>query len=181
MANNCYNYIEIIGDKNQLKDLYTDLVLDPKTGCDSGCDIYENICHKYGKGGNDARWFDMDVQLYENEIIISGDSAWCPCLEIFTEISSKFPELSIRYSYEEMGVGFAGWADIENGECNDNEFGYWEGIIKREGESEALCMVLENELECYESEEELKKSEMYLSFSEESRSEILESYKGTVL
>jgi hypothetical protein len=49
--------------------------------------------------------------------------------------------------------------------------------VIREGEKEALCMVIENELSCYESEEELIESGMYLAFSEESQAEILESYR----
>jgi hypothetical protein len=180
MANNNYNYIEITGDKKQLNKLYKDLVLDPKSGCNSGFDIYGNLCIKYGKFGNDARWFDMDVHFEENGISISGDSAWCPCLEIFTKISEKFPKLAIKYSYEEMGCDFSGWANIENGVCDDNCFTYWEGIIAREGEGYAFGEVIENELESYESEEELIESTMYLAFSEESRAEILKSYKESI-
>lgn len=182
MANNCYNYIKITGDKAQLKKLYKDFVLYPKSGCDSGYDIYENICHKYGKCGNDGRWFDMDVDYQDkDEITISGDSAWCPCLEIFTKISEKFPKLSINYSYEEMGCNFSGWADIKGGVCDDNCFTYWEGIIKREGEEEAMFIVIENELECYETEEELIESTMYSAFSEKCKLEILEEYKSSLV
>jgi hypothetical protein len=76
-----------------------------------------------------------------------------------------------------MGCDFSGWAEIEDGECDDNCFEYWKGIVIREGEEEALCMVIENEISCYESEEELIESDMYLAFSEESQAEILESYR----
>lgn len=179
MANNCYNFIEITGDKAQLEEFGKDLVLDPKSGCDSGTDIYANLYHKYGKGENDARWFDMNVDLREDEIYISGDSAWCPSLEFFTNISAKFPKLFIKYSYEEMGCDFSGWADIEDGGCDDNCYTYWEGLILREGESYTLGNVLENELECYDTEEELISSDMYSQFSEESKLEILKNYKAT--
>ncbi len=182
MANNCYNYIKITGDRAQLKKLYKDFVLDPKSGCDSGFDIYENLRHKYQKEfKNDAKWFDMDIDFQDkDEITISGDSAWCPCLDIFTKISEKFPKLSINYSYEEMGCDFSGWADIKDGVCDDNCFTYWEGIIKRDGEEEAMYNVIENELECYETEEELVESTMYLAFSEECKLEILEEYKASL-
>ena len=179
MANYCDNFIRITGDKDQLKELYKDLVLDPESGSDSGCGIYANLRNKYQKEpGDDARWFDMHVTFdNEEEIVISGSSAWCPCLEIFTVISEKFTGLHIRYDYSEMGCDFSGWAEIEDGGCDDNCFEYWKGMVIREGEEEALCMVIENELSCYESEEELIGSDMYLTFSEESQAEILESYR----
>lgn len=181
MANNCQNYIEITGNKSQLKKLAKDLELDSKSGCDTGYDIYENLRHKYKKNlGDDARWFDIDASVQEDNISISGDSAWCPCLELFTEISKVFPKLKIKYNYEEMGCDFSGWADIENGDCNDNCFKYWKGIIIREGEDDALDLVLAFELECYESEEELIESDMYLAFTKESQEKILESFKGVL-
>lgn len=76
MANSCDNYIRITGDKDQLKELYKDLVLDPESGCNSGSDIYANLRNKYQKElGNDARWFDMCVSFYnEEEIFIIADT-----------------------------------------------------------------------------------------------------------
>lgn len=169
MANSCYNFIEITGDKKQLKKLIKDLV--PES------DVYINLCHKYGKGERDAKWFNIDVNVQVYNIHLLGDSAWRPSLGLFTSISKKFPKLTFKYSYEEMGCDFSGWADIANGICNDNIFPYWEGIIARDGESVALAEVLENELECYDTEEELIESKMYSSFGEESRLEILDNYK----
>jgi hypothetical protein len=175
MANNCYNYIEISGDKSQIEKLKKDF---PES-ITNGCDLYTDLREKYKKDvGNDARWFDIDVNLMEDEITLSGDSAWCPCLELFTAISEKFPELNIKYSYEEQGCDFSGWADISDGNCNDNEFTYWKGLLEREGEAFVLNYILENELECMESEEDLTSHEMYLLLSEESKKIVLESYNG---
>lgn len=178
MANHCDNYIRITGDKDQLKELYKDLILAPEDAGD-GFITYANLRNKYKKDlGDDARWFEMYITFdTDDEIVISGSSAWCPCLELFTEISAKFPGLSIYYSYEEMGCDFSGWANISDGNCDDNVFKYWEGIIARDGEDYALEQAIENELECYESEEELIESDMYLAFSEESQAEILEYYR----
>ena len=177
MANNCYNFIQIEGSKKEIKAFLKLLKKDESKGQNSGYDIYQNLIHDFGKFGNDARWFDIDVQeLNETEISIAGDSAWCPCLEIFTAISEKYQSFIIRYEYDEMGCDFAGFAEISQGNCNDNCFSYWEGIIASQGESDAMEMVINNELDCYETKEELIESDMYNAFSKENQKEILENY-----
>jgi len=177
MANNCYNFIQIEGSKKEIKAFLKLLKKDESKGQNSGYDIYQNLIHDFGKFGNDARWFDIDVQeLNETEISIAGDSAWCPCLEIFTSISEKYQSFIIRYEYDEMGCDFAGFAEISQGNCNDNCFSYWEGIIASQGESDAMEMVINNELGCYETKEELIESDMYNAFSKEHQKEILENY-----
>jgi len=97
-------------------------------------------------------------------------------LLLFHEITKRFTSFKIRYEYEEMGNDFAGYADITNDSFTDNCFKYWEGIIATQGETDALEQVLNNEMECYDTEEELIESDMYLAFSEESKKEILETY-----
>jgi hypothetical protein len=179
MANNCYNFIQIEGNKTEILELKKLLELDKKNGQDSGYDIYENLKHDFGSFENDGRWFDIDVQeLSETEITISGDSAWCPCLEIFTKISEKFPSLIIRYEYEEQGCDFAGWAEIGEGNCNDNCFSYWKGIFKMRGEEDTKDYIITNELECYETEDELKEADFYSLFVTENQAEILEMYNS---
>lgn len=105
-----------------------------------GCEIYLNLQHEFGNFGNDAKWFDLDIDFEpeENseEIKISGDSAWCPSLELFTAISKKYTSFKIRYEYEEMGCDFSGWADISEGNCTNNEFTYWKGIFEMQGEKQ---------------------------------------------
>jgi hypothetical protein len=76
-----------------------------------------------------------------------------------------------------MGNDFSGWADIENGETQDNCFKYWEGQVAMDA-SNALDNAISNELECYETEEELLDSDMYKAFTEDAQKEILENYKG---
>lgn len=184
MANNCYNYISINGNKKQIKEFsetLKNLSLELKN---SGTEIYARLKQEYPSDmpetDNDGRWFDMEIheQTDEEEIIISGDSAWSPCLNLFTEISAKYKSFKIRYEYEEMGCDFSGWADIQEGEISDNEFTYWQGMIEINGEMDAMDMFICNELDSYESEQELLEDERYLIFSEESRVEILENYKS---
>ena len=182
MANNCYNYIQIEGNEQEIKELFGLLQIDTKNGNDSGCDVYLNLKEtfkEYGTFSNDGEGFDIDVQLNSNEdLTISGDSAWCPCLELFTAISEKYQSFNIRYEYEEMGCDFAGWAEIGQGNCNDNEFTYWKGIFEMRGEEETKTYIIENELECYETEEELTEADFFDLFTPENQAEILEAYNG---
>ena len=182
------NYIQITGDKTEIKEFSEMLKPDTSQG-QTDIDIYENLFTEFERQREDARWFSIDVHEYEfidigkkdekEEIIISGDSAWCPCLGLFTKISERFKSFHIRYEYEEAGCDFAGYANITDGNCDDNMFSYWKGIIATQGETDALDQVLSNEMECYETEEELIESDMYLAFSDEIKKEILESYKNS--
>jgi hypothetical protein len=179
MANNCYNYITITGEKTEIASFKLLLQIEANKGQDNE-DIYLNLQTDFGKFEKDPRWFNFDVHTADDEetITISGDSAWIPALELFTAISQRFQSFQIRYEYDEMGCDFSGWADISQGECTDNSFAYWEGQIQMHGEEQAFTNVIENELESYESEEELKESDMYLSFSEDKQAEILENYNN---
>ena len=181
MANNCYNYIDIKGNAEDIKSLSELLKKDESRGQDSGCDIYMNLIHVFGDFGNDAKWLDIYVDNEtETSLTITGDSAWCPCLELFTAISKKFPSLVIRYEYEEMGCDFSGWADIENGECTDHCFDYWEGQLEMRGEDDMMEGILGNEIACYETEEELREAGFFNLVSAESQAEILEAFNEQV-
>lgn len=184
MANNCYNFIEINGSEEEIKDFLGHLELNDKQ--EKGCDVYENLINtfcggiekRYGDGN--AKWFDLEHEQTEDDatyLRITGDSAWSPSLMLFTAISEKYPSFKIRYEYEEMGCDFSGWADIENGQMEDHTFAYWEGKIAMDA-SDALDSAITNELECYETEEELLESDMYKAFGGEAQAEILENYKG---
>jgi len=181
MANNCYNYIDIKGNAEDIKSLSELLKKDESKGQDSGTDIYMNLVHDFGDFDSDAKWFDIYVDNEtETALTITGDSAWCPCLELFTEISKKFPSLVIRYEYDEMGADFSGWADIENGNCVDHEFTYWKGQLEIRGESGLMEHILSSEVACYETEEELREADFFSLVSAESQAEILEAFNEQV-
>lgn len=175
MANNCYNYITISGEKNEISELKKMLVKTPEQ---DDFDLYQSLKNSFEIHGDDARWFDMDVHdSGDEEIIISGDSAWCPSLGLFTEISKKFPSLKIRYEYEEGGCNFAGYAEISEGNCNDNCFSYWKGKIEINGEEDTADEFCLNNLENYDDEAELLECSDFNEFSESTKSEILEQFK----
>jgi hypothetical protein len=172
MANNCYNHILITGSKENI-DLflneigYANSEIIDKT-------IYPKMIEMYGLKTN-ARWFELNIERNgDNNVTIFGDSAWKPSIDLFTDISEKY-SFVIRYDYEEMGVDFSGWADINCGECQDNEFGYWEGLIIRDGEGSVWERLLD-ELEYFEDLEELLGSNMYSALSDEGKKDIVEAY-----
>ena len=175
MANNCMNYITINGNIEEINELSKLLKVE---GEENESSIYTNLCDHFGKQGNDARWFDIHlVDKDDNCIIIEGDSAWTPCLEIFTKISEKYQSLEIRYEYEEGGCDFAGYADINEGYCNDNCYGYWEGKTKIDYNFALESAMEDVYYDCFESEEELKSSSMYNAFQEDDQNELLEEFK----
>jgi hypothetical protein len=184
MANNCYNFIEISGSEEEIKEFAK--LLEINDTQQDGCEVYVNLINKFcGEvkqiGDGNATWFDLEHEQTEGDntsLRVSGDSAWSPCLCLFTAISKKYPSFVIRYEYEEQGSDFSGWADIQNGNMEDNCFAYWEGLVAMNSES-ALQNALENELSCYDTEEELIESEMYKAFDQEQQNEILKAYSDT--
>ena len=177
MANNCMNYINITGSEIDMQELSKLLQVSEKQ--ENGCDIYANLCNELGKSENDGRWFDIElVNDDENEIIISGDSAWCPCLDLFTKISEKYPSLNIHYEYEEGGCDFAGFADINDGTCDDHSFGYWEGKAANDYDYAFQCAFEDVEYNFEDdSEEDFIDSDMYKAFRPEEQAELLEEFR----
>ena len=179
MANNCYNFIEINGSEEEIKDFAK--LLELNNTQEDGCEVYTNLLTEFcdGEIGENAKWFDLDHDQIEGDnqyLRVSGDSAWSPSLDLFVKISERYPSFKIRYEYEEMGTDFSGWADIENGEAQDNCFAYWEGQVAMDP-SNALDNVIGNELSCYDTEIELLSSDMYKAFDQEAQAEILENYR----
>jgi len=176
MANNCNNWITLNGNVSEIKEFSK--LLEIGENQENGYDIYTNLCNEFGKSENDGRWFDIEVISYEGEIIISGDSAWCPCLELFTKISEKYPSFEIHYEYEEGGCDFAGFADINDGLCQDNCFGYWEGKAANDYNYAFQCAFEDVEYNFEDdTEEDFIKSDMYLAFQPDEQKELLEEFK----
>lgn len=181
MANNCYNYITLSGSASEIQ-IFSEFLNSHKgENGEENTLLYLNLKRSFAEEitRNDAGWFDMDLHEYhesEEEFIISGDSAWSPCLELFTAISEKFPNLEIRYEYEEGGCDFAGWAEIQNGQCADNCFTFWEGR-KQTDYDHALSQATE-EAQTYDgTEEEFLDEEFYTIFSEEQQAELLREFR----
>lgn len=181
MANNCNNWITLNGNVSEIKEFSKLLEIGEKQ--ENGYDIYANLCNEFGKSENDGRWFDIDVSKNnENEITISGDSAWCPCLDLFTKISEKYPSFGIHYEYEEPGCDFAGFADISQGNCNDNQFTYWKGKAANDYDY-AFQSAFEDVYSFYENdetEEDFIDSDLYKTFKPKEQKELLEEFRRII-
>jgi hypothetical protein len=135
MANNCWNYVTISGDKNVLDKIqekfskyddfnyfteFGDSVLNKKM-----LDDYSNLNHEewymYG-----TKWWDFDVERSDdNTLIYSGDSAWSPPLELMRVITDVYP-VSINGEYSESGCDFGGFFSCEDGNLSDETMTYRE-------------------------------------------------------
>ena len=132
MANNCYNSITLNGGKFSLKPLFEAI---EKTLNDSD-DEYTNMLHgsnfwkllsfsfaKYGEEGFDvyaeygSKWFEVSEYEFQEEsniIILSGDSAWSPVIQLVQKLA-KFYKLEQAYiEYEESGADFGGSCTINS-------------------------------------------------------------------
>ncbi len=67
--------------------------------------------------GNWGTKWDVDAEVNDDDsiIFINFDSAWAPPQLAIQELARQFPNLQFRLSYEEPGMGFAGF-DLLQGE-----------------------------------------------------------------
>ena len=59
-----------------------------------------------------------DHPLDAQELVYGFDTAWGPPTELFEKVAKDFPSLTFELSYEEGGMGFAGYNTWELGECS---------------------------------------------------------------
>lgn len=169
MANNCYNYLEITGENvikfyNEFKNNEFDL-------------IYQNLVNQFEKHGNNPRWFEIQqFEISDDILLISGDSAWSPALELFFEVAKKY-DLSIKYTYFENGCDFYGRAVINKNEISDNCLSYWAGLYEFSDFQYCIDEAI-NEFEFLKSEgytlDEIMQEDFYINAPNEIKNKILE-------
>lgn len=117
MANYCYNWMSFTGSSSSIKELkekafgsygdykyftkWVDGVIGKETKKDF--DAYE-----YG-----TRWFEFDIEECDEEIVVCGDSAWSPPIEMAQAFCKHF-NVECIIEYEESGNDFGGRASISN-------------------------------------------------------------------
>ena len=162
MANNCYNYISISGDKESLDKIeeffktyknfdtvndWGDSVINSDYKID---DRIENSYNKYG-----SRWFDFDIDRNSDEMTISGDSAWSPMETLVGGLCYTFG-VEGWIEYEEPGCDFGGRTSFDkNGEINEFiQMSYSEWMYKSGGShwvNESLYYDLECQIDHYDT------------------------------
>ena len=162
MANNCYNWVIIRGEKDTLDLLQTKFeTYKSHEGtfsdwCDTFFtderkkkdDIFDEI-YDYG-----TKWWDFEVERrQDDDLLINGDSAWSPPQEFLRRLSEEYAVL-IRGEYEEAGCDFGGYADYSQGIMQDYCFTYREWMYINNEEN--FFYRLEDEVEYYDTFEDYK-------------------------
>lgn len=76
------------------------------------CDWYEWNNNKIG-----TKWgyYDQEVEVTDEEIIIRANSAWCPAHAGLCNISTMYPDVTITNSFAEQGSGYLGTVEYKAG------------------------------------------------------------------
>jgi len=158
MANNCYNHATVYGKKEVLDEIeekfnkYTDydyLVLWGDMVLNK--EVERNIKDDYYY--YDTRWWDFDIQRYDDSMMISGDSAWGPPLKLLQELTEVY-DVVVEGSYDEPGMDIAGEFKCEKGEIEDIEMTCWELKLKDDRQYAIECLL--EDLECCDWEFDTK-------------------------
>ena len=164
MANHCMNWVNIYGEDRTLNRIVQKLETyhDHKGSFLSWGDMVLNREPEEGEEERDyhyygTRWWDFEIQRERGEIIISGDSAWAPPIELIKQICIEY-KVYASIEYEEPGCDFGGIAEfneageiVEEIEMPYNEWRYYsdpEHIVN-------LINDMEEYIEFYNSEDEM--------------------------
>lgn len=129
MANDCWNKVVITGSDETLQKIKTRFE-SSENGVftmDNYNTLFDSDVSDMDKEDFGSKRFTPSVTLDDNELTISGDSAWSPMIGLFERICSDY-KVEATLDYDEMGYDFAGrvsWNSkgIETEYC---EWTYWE-------------------------------------------------------
>jgi hypothetical protein len=171
MANYCDNYVTFTGKKEDIETLYqrfkkydkceyfthfAEMVLGEPL---SDISTFEWV-YSYG-----TKWWDIDVTLQDDELVVSGDSAWSPPLQLIAEITKVF-NVSAEGSYYEMGMDFAGMYTAESGNLDDNEMTCFEYHLLQDREYAIEQLIGDINDEMYDFDYAESKCKEYLTEDE---------------
>lgn len=157
MANICMNYIKIQGEPMLIDAIAQDYI---------GYDKKKDEVHfNFGLmrpipeelNGDDYSWritnwgnkwdgSDAYVEVYDDEIYLTVETAWAPCDEWTYELIRLCPGLNIYHEYQEGGEGFIGWIEHDESQSPDeydvtdysitnDPFAYWVTVFEKEYEN----------------------------------------------
>jgi|694.fasta_scaffold131971_2 hypothetical protein len=137
MANYCSNHVTFTGKKEDIETLYQRF--QKYDECEYFTHFAEMVLGKplspvddqfngYAYG---TKWWDFDVTLQDDELVVSGDSAWSPPLQLIGEITKVF-DVEAHGDYYECGMDFAGDYSAQHGVLIDNEMTCFEYDLLQE-------------------------------------------------
>ncbi len=123
MANHCFNFVQITGNEEILKEISERLDTYQKFNYISN--FFDYVLNKTAdipsKPADKSRldythygtkWWDLDIEgVVEGSLIITGDTAWAPPLLFVEELCQQY-DLCATHEYEEPGMDFAGIANF---------------------------------------------------------------------
>jgi hypothetical protein len=127
MANYCSNHVTFTGKKEDIERLH--IRFKRYNECDYFTHFAEMVLGKplssiidgefdtYAYG---TKWWDFELRLEHDGLIVSGDSAWSPPLQLIAEITKVF-DVEAHGDYYECGMDFAGDYSAHDGVLDDNE------------------------------------------------------------
>ena len=159
MANHCWNWVQIIGERKTLEKIqkkfkkyeetnyfgeFGDYVLNRgKIGDDLEIlrQRHEDVGYAYG-----TRWWDFTMDAEDTVLTIMGDSAWGPPNILISQIAKVYG-VKTEIEYDEPGMDFAGKTSWdESGVVIDN----WEGTSDEMRYNDDVGSWMEDRLYCYE-------------------------------
>jgi hypothetical protein len=143
MPNYCSNNVTFTGKKEDIETLYQ------RFQKYNECDYFTHFCEmvlgipKKDEVTNDnfftygysygTKWWDFEVRLDRDELIVSGDSAWSPPLPFIAKITEVF-DVEAHGDYYETGMDFAGDYSAHDGVLDDNEMTCFEFDLMQDRE-----------------------------------------------
>jgi hypothetical protein len=180
MANNCWNYAVLLGDKAALDEIqerfskyndfnyflhFGDYVLKKETS--QKVNELNDDAYLYG-----TKWWDFNIdERTDSTMTISGDSAWSPPLELLRQISEVY-NVTIEGEYNECGMDFGGFFYCEDGCLEDRDMTYFEYQLESDRDW-AINEVIDNLSDC---DEEFDESE-YPQLTQQEKEYIKEQLK----
>ena len=133
MANDCYNWVNFTGKKENLQLMVQGLEAAQESNKENrGLLWYEAYYVALGlppleMGMRDvydefgSKWYDIQDIEFESEtsVTISGTSAWSPVSQFFLKLSEVY-ELQFESEFEEAGSDIGGYFAGKNGEVTDD-------------------------------------------------------------
>ena len=140
MPNWCQNYLTVTGAtpafRSWLKDGFSFQrmipVSLPKTCRESADDSWGRIESCQAAWGTKWDLAESEHCQVADELQETGsasfDTAWSPPLKAIGALSRQFPEVSFQLLYCELGMGYAGIARFQKGECQNESCGDHAGV-----------------------------------------------------
>jgi hypothetical protein len=134
MANDCWNRVTITGDSDTLNKLKNMFDTHPSLNYSNYHEMFvTDVSDMKGEDWG-PKWFLPYAEMVDEELIVTGDSAWSPAIEFFEVLTDEYP-IKCDFWYDERGFDFAGHVTIEEGYVDTHvEWTYWEGLYLNDRE-----------------------------------------------